>query len=131
MATSDDLWGRQLVGVAFDPVDHTRDLHVTGVGSIGLVPCDGGVSLWANRVLAGQGPVGDCPCQPPRQHARATAGWEALVRLQVNTDTLSAVAGTRLEFDLEVPGRRQLRQIRERTSAATRSLGPASALVPH
>jgi hypothetical protein len=31
MATSDDLWGGQLVGVDFDPVDHTCDLHVTTV----------------------------------------------------------------------------------------------------
>lgn len=31
MATSDDLWGGQLVGVAFDPVDHSCDLHVTTV----------------------------------------------------------------------------------------------------
>lgn len=29
MPTSDDLWGGQLVGVDFDPVDHTCELRVT------------------------------------------------------------------------------------------------------
>lgn len=31
MATLADLWGGQLVGVDFDPVDHTCDLQVTTV----------------------------------------------------------------------------------------------------
>ncbi|HEX5017420.1 MAG TPA: hypothetical protein VFX15_07535 [Actinomycetes bacterium] len=56
MATSDDLWGGRLVGVAFDPLTHACDLRVTtplnGVTSDYRIACRGVSELRFHNAIA-------------------------------------------------------------------------------